>query len=781
MATEKSTVMENLTQMEDKVDIKIESNEFSTEIKFETDNSVIKDDNPFQDVQLELKEELPENEQRIEEEYPLEYTKNIEKTKDTEAKEIDVTELKTEEFTLKLEREQEVLSEEDPSQDEGSMDSDNAVALHNVEACLEDEEIKTEDYVAIDHNNAKYKMDLCVTETNLISNKLIKTTSTVTMPCEGVIESQTTKTLIMEIHPMVQTDGISRINPEVILPTNEDAGEDIYDDFQLNSITGDILPLEQELLQAKKKLINADYQYVCPKCPKVCSSQSGLRRHLSVHDCIERRARGVMQGIQTRIQRKNMNMYKKVLKKEKPKVDVAQKQMRKDRLEKRLQRIQKSEIEKLAKNLNNDNNYKIEIEINDRNDNVKREGYVCVCGQVFKRKSRMETCRRSHEYNDTDMDSTCHSCVSCSKQFKDKQELITHRKRLHRKRFPCKFCPTDYNTRKELFKHLQIHQAVQLTEYKVISEVVKGRQKMKCFMCSNSYTELSFLKSHIMEEHKPPYTCQLCNEHYSKIVEFCNHIKTNHPDIEGQPVLDVLEAFSKLVKAWKCEECDLQFHEADKLAKHQIEQHSPEMKSDAQFQCSDCHRMFVSQKGLTSHARIHHSIENIESEPISGVMCVECRKICKDMDALTSHMRLHSPERKYPCKFCDFRFTTPEKRKAHAEIHTGDMKFVCFICEYQCSSENRLKQHKMSLKHANMKEFLLTGKPLLQEEPSTSKKEKDEAKKRKKDTSSDDETEVMCDICGEKFSSKKKMLKHKNSHPFIEFPNEDTPTRIFFK
>lgn len=59
--------------------------------------------------------------------------------------------------------------------------------------------------------------------------------------------------------------------------------------------------------------------------------------------------------------------------------------------------------------------------------------------------------------------------------------------------------------------------------------------------------------------------------HIPKIIDFANHTKTSHPEVEGQSVLDVLEAFSKLAQAWKCEECELQFHEADKLAMHQIE------------------------------------------------------------------------------------------------------------------------------------------------------------------------------------------------------------------
>ncbi|XP_075987892.1 uncharacterized protein LOC142984290 [Anticarsia gemmatalis] len=742
-----------------------EDMQYEVKLEAHTHEDTVEDHNPFENIQLEVKQES-----LIEKECPEDAIigkMGGDNIKHDEQYLVQKFEPHSDEKTdVKVEMvlgDDSLVTYDYPSFDgdetglDSSMDSNEATALTRVEACLQDN-VKTEfdDYgehkEEYDKMHIKEESDVTVTETHLISNKLINTTSTVTNTHDGLIESQTTKTLVMEILPMSHTTDMSfnkMSNPEEILPTsydndNDDDYMDYQDSFQLNSITGNVLSLEQEaygLLKAKgKKKDLGEKIYECPKCPKTYTKKRGLTVHLAVHTSIEKRAMGVIKGQKTRLENRNMKLKEEAALKEEEK--------------------------------------------------VKKEGYVCTCGEVFQRRSRMETCLRSHNlYSDTNS----YPCVTCSKHFKNKEELALHRKRLHRKRFPCKFCPTDYHTRKELFKHLQVHQKVQLMEYKVISEVVKGKQKLKCFMCSKTFTELPELKSHVMDDHKEPYSCPRCKRTFSKIIDFGNHTKTFHPEVEGQSVLDVLEAFSKLVKAWKCEECGLQFHEADKLAIHQIEKHSPELKAEPQFQCTDCRRVFVSQKSLASHRRIHHSTESVEeSETVEkGVMCLECRKICKDMNALLSHMRFHSLERKYPCKFCDFRFATQEKRKAHAEIHTGDMKYVCFICEYQCSSENRLKHHKMSLKHLNMKEFLLTGKPLIEEEQSTSKQEKIKdtlkkkewvVKKKRKDSSDSSEcSEVACDICGDKFPNESVMLEHKQTHPFIEFPNEDKPSRIFFK
>lgn len=604
-----------------------------------------------------------------------------------------------------------------------------------------------------DFTHVKDESEMTVTETPIVSKKVTNTTSTVASTVEGIIQSKTTNTLVMEIHPMSSDLTLKKNgNPEEILPTSaNDYKMDLGESFLLNSITGNCLTLEQEaygLLKSKKKVSINHFTHKCPKCTKWFRSLYILKKHLRIHETIEKRANGFIKGQKT----KKDNKIKKM----------------------------------------------IEVKKKDERNKIENgDGYKCTCGQIFQRRSRMETCLRSHtEYSETCL----YACPTCQKKYKTKESLLYHRNKFHRKKFACKFCPTDYQTQKGLFKHLQVHQKVQLTEYKVIAEVAKGKQELKCLICSKSCKTLSDLKSHIMEDHTKPYNCPYCNHNvFTKVMDFVDHMKKAHPDVGSQSVLAVVEAFSKLVQAWKCEECGHQFHEADKLALHQIEKHSPEMKNEQHFQCEDCQRVFITNQGLNSHRRMHHRVEPPEpTEPEEiGVMCLACRKMCKDVTALTSHMRLHSLDRKFPCKYCDFRFATVQKRKAHAEIHTGDMKYVCFICEYQCSSENRYKAHKESIKHLNMKEYLLTEKPLIDEQQSTSKTEKTKGtlkkkewnvKKKKKDKKVRDKTnesegtsKSACDICGEEFAGESAMQEHKQTHPFIEFPNDDKPSRIFFK
>lgn len=721
----------------------------------------------------DFNKDCPKSQLVIKQEYDDIYSEGVSQSSDCSIKILSVGTLKDElkrqecgipdySDAVKLEATGDDFTSFDYPNYDDSMDSNEAAAFCRVETCLQEDGQRIERNQIYDDKQDLYRVikeeeHLTVTDTHIISNKLTNT-SLYANPYDVLIKSK--KGLVMEIRPMSGRNfGMKSGNPEEILPTIDNY--DDYEAFQLNSITGDVASLEQEaygLLKAKTKTTRRK-KHVCPKCGNAYASETCLKRHLKVHDTIEKQTKTSVKRQKAKIdnQSKKVDSLKSSIGKKKKNAVIETK-------------VEKIDIEPIAEK------------------KTDKEGYVCICGDVFRRRIRMETCMRSHN---TDPDVSHVKCTTCSKNFNSKEELAFHRKRVHRKRFPCKFCPTDYDTGKDLFEHLKIHRQVQLTEFKVISEMVNGKEILKCFMCNNSFKELPQLKCHVMEDHVEPYSCRYCRAAIPNIIDFAKHIKSFHPEVEGQSLLDVLEAFSKLVQAWKCEECGMQFHEADKLALHQAETHNPDLREQLQIQCEDCRRVFVSHKGLQSHRRVHHSVE-VESAPPeeAGVMCVECRKMCKDMEALTSHMRLHSPERKFPCKFCDFRFATAEKRRVHQELHTGDMKYVCFICEYQCTSENRLKLHKRSAKHQSMKEYLLSGASLTEEKPAASEERKNKKetrfKKRKKERdrsagSGSSGSSVLCDVCGDKFPSKSLMLEHKQSHPFIEFPNEDKPTRIFFK
>ncbi|KAJ0170474.1 hypothetical protein K1T71_013845 [Dendrolimus kikuchii] len=288
----------------------------------------------------------------------------------------------------------------------------------------------------------KQESELPLTKTHLISNKLINTASTNTNQADNLIESQTRKTVIIELLPM--TDGnLSKIGIPEILPTNN-TYFNYNETFQFNSITGNIPSLEQEanlLLKTKrKKNIDPRTMFKCPKCPKTYRYMYMLLRHLGVHKSIEKRKMGFLKGVKTRAENRNKKLNKQI---------------------------------------------KVEV----KEEKVKKEGYECTCGNVYRTQNKMETCLRSHQLV---ADTNLSPCINCTKQFNSKEDVAKHRKKLHGRLFSCKFCQIDYNSGKELFEHLQVHRQVQMTELKFVSEVVEGQgqqlnqfndedQNLQCF------------------------------------------------------------------------------------------------------------------------------------------------------------------------------------------------------------------------------------------------------------------------------------------------------------
>lgn len=562
---------------------------------------------------------------------------------------------------------------------------------------------------------------------------------------------------------------------EQILP-NDYLENDNIREYQLNSITSDAMSLEQEaysLYQRDHDITSSEY-IQCIKCTSIVK-KSNFLRHSQAHKAILKNVKSLennksgASGVNHQCSKccKKYTLKKSMLKHQRYcKVGDSIADDFRCTVCGQLFTHRRSYI------MHQDNCKPQESPHNVTNIEMNMESgeYSCSCGKSFQRRSRMETCLRSHNTSEQFHYQGCHKCTSCGKQFQNKNDLTTHRKLHIRKRYPCKFCPLDFHTPKQLFKHLRKHQKVQQIEYEVVSAVVNGKQKLKCFMCNKNCNELSELKLHVLGDHKQPYTCPKCQENFRNIIDFASHTKNMHPEIEGQSVLSVIEAFSKLARCWKCQECGVQFDQPKKLALHQVEQHTMNSKSEMpEFLCRFCSRVFLTAKRLASHCRMIHEQQDgngaeVYINPI--LMCIHCRKVCKDENALACHMRLHSPERKFVCKFCDFRFATFEKRKAHLPIHTGDMKYVCFICDYVCTSENRLTMHKQSDKHLKMKEHLLNNRSVIREVASSEK--------------SADEPSV-CNVCGDEFSNEFAMLQHKKIHPFIEFPHDPQPSKIFFK
>lgn len=133
-----------------------------------------------------------------------------------------------------------------------------------------------------------------------------------------------------------------------------------------------------------------------------------------------------------------------------------------------------------------------------------------------------------------------------------------------------------------------------------------------------------------------------------------------------------------------------------------------------------CKKKFKRLTSLSKH-RLKHGIK---------FPCEQCDKIYNLKDSLKMHiLQNHSDSNprnvKNPCSFCGLGFSSQEELGVHEEVHKNNVTpFSCTICQEVCTNSLRLHTH-VKESHT-MKDFY-----------------------------------VVCDACGQKFTTKQNLRRHK--------------------
>lgn len=83
------------------------------------------------------------------------------------------------------------------------------------------------------------------------------------------------------------------------------------------------------------------------------------------------------------------------------------------------------------------------------------------------------------------------------------------------------------------------------------------------------------------------------------------------------------------------------------------------------FQCSVCHKAFVSQLALSKHKKIHLEVKEF--------MCVLCNSMFTTQSSLTRHMVTHTTFKPHKCKSCDAHFKSLAELNEHIkQVHLAE-------------------------------------------------------------------------------------------------------------
>ncbi|XP_031636715.1 zinc finger and BTB domain-containing protein 16-like [Contarinia nasturtii] len=141
------------------------------------------------------------------------------------------------------------------------------------------------------------------------------------------------------------------------------------------------------------------------------------------------------------------------------------------------------------------------------------------------------------------------------------------------------------------------------------------------------------------------------------------------------------------------------------------------VRSEEQFSCNKCTRVFDSLERLRRHVREHHqfsciycpidAVKSFETEKglsshhgrchpsLFPYKCSICPRSFKRKDDLCQHKQTnHIRGNEVKCDFCPKKLMSVYEKDNHIKKHHSDRRYHCFLCtEYRTTSATNLKRH----------------------------------------------------------------------------------------
>lgn len=302
--------------------------------------------------------------------------------------------------------------------------------------------------------------------------------------------------------------------------------------------------------------------------------------------------------------------------------------------------------------------------------------YECdLCSKKFRQKSSLLPHFEHRHHKRQPADQHRLKCSICHKQFSFggnlKRHLIGHS--IRSEQLVCDECPAVYLNAADLYDHLKMHRAVQVSATTPILE---------CDLCQERTTSLSRFNEHMRSKHRgrtvnggggcKPFRCTRCPVRCTTKQALQRHIDNIHENNR--------RGMRPMQKNYLCTLCGKAY-----LSPGHLKQHQRCHTGERPFRCERCGKSFAQKSALTTHSYIHTG-----ERPYA---CEVCAKRYTQYGHLYEHRKTHTALYEHGCSVCGRRFKVKGNLTVHMRTHSGLRPYKCCYCDRRFAQGSKMRQH----------------------------------------------------------------------------------------